>query len=203
MLFYSAQAFGSLSEDFTAKGIALSDTYTNELACKSFKKYIELTSLDELAGSVKNAKFVSVMSDSSTDSSITEQEIVYIRYTENRMPPSRFVAVKAPCSPYAVGIYNAVLSNHQELGLGKEEIGRKLVGFGCDGASVLVGKKGGVSGHLRKLQPSLVTIHCLAHCLELCFKDSIKKDSLYDSCITLLKWDFIICITTAPSRGYI
>ena len=43
----------------------------------------------------------------------------------------------------------------------------KLVGMGADGASVNLGKKGGVWALLRQHSPHLVDFHCLPHRLEL------------------------------------
>lgn len=68
------------------------------------------------------------------------------------------------------------------MGLSDEELKKKLVGFGCDG----VGKKGGISAFLKQLQASCITVHCFAHRLELAYKDAVKENKLYDSCIVLL-----------------
>ena len=38
----------------------------------------------------------------------------------------------------------------------------------------------------RQLQPSCITVHCFAHRLELAYKDAVKENKLYDSCIVLL-----------------
>jgi len=61
-----------------------------------------------------------------------------------------------------------------------------LVGFGRDGANVMIGKNGGVSAYLTQLQPSLITVRCFAHRLELAYKDAVKGSRLYDSCTVLL-----------------
>ena len=73
-----------------------------------------------------------------------------------------------------------------DVGLGEEDLKKKLVGFGYDGASVMVGKKGGVSAFLTQLQPSCITMHCFAHRLEPAYKDAMKENKLYNSCIVLL-----------------
>ena len=49
----------------------------------------------------------------------------------------------------------------------------KLIAVFCDGASVMTGVKAGIGALLRKTQPSIITIHCLAHRIELSLKDSI------------------------------
>lgn len=48
------------------------------------------------------------------------------------------------------------------------------------------GKKSGVAAILKKSRPYLVSVHCLAHRLELSFKDTIKSMKMYDRLITLL-----------------
>ena len=55
----------------------------------------------------------------------------------------------------------------------------------CVGASVMLGSKAGVSALLRREQPCLISIHCMAHRLELALKDAQKK-KLYDKTINSL-----------------
>ena len=50
----------------------------------------------------------------------------------------------------------------------------KLVGFGSDGAAVMVGEKAGVSTNPTERIPWLVNIQCLAHGLEIAAFDTIK-----------------------------
>jgi predicted transcriptional regulator len=38
-----------------------------------------------------------------------------------------------------------------------------MVGFACDGASVMLGKTGVVATKLRAIKPSLVIVHCLVN----------------------------------------
>lgn len=51
-----------------------------------------------------------------------------------------------------------------------------------------LGKRSGVAAHLREENPEIVIIHCLAHRLELAFKDAIKQigNRLYEKTTTLL-----------------
>lgn len=43
----------------------------------------------------------------------------------------------------------------------------KVVGFGSDGASVIVGKHSSVSTRVKKESPHCINIHCIAHRLNL------------------------------------
>ena len=191
ILFRNAQALAKHMKpfrDFTwlcdldeVKGLNLGQTYRNEKACKTFTEYIASDSRDSLKDNMKQLKFISVTSDGTTDSSITEQEIVFIRYCVKGNVHTKFVAIKSPKSPDAIGLYNSIMDALADIGLTEQEVKKKLVGFGCDGASVMIGKKGGVSSHLKKISPELVTVHCFAHRLELAYKDAIKKIS----CMTI------------------
>ena len=62
-------------------------------------------------------------------------------------------------------------------GLGVEEVWRgRLVGVGSDGAAVMVGRKSGVITRLSDGLPRVLGVHCMAHRLELSFKDVAKKN---------------------------
>ena len=50
----------------------------------------------------------------------------------------------------------------------------KLVGFGSDGASAMLGEKNGAAIKLKILSPSLVSFHCPAYRLQLVISDGFK-----------------------------
>lgn len=93
----------------------------------------------------------------------------------------------------AVGIVKALDQAFSDFGLQSDEWRRKLVGFGADGAAVMLGKKGGVAKLLKDRVPDLIEIHCFAHKLELSVKDAMKNtyfssvvDTLLDCIISTL-----------------
>ena len=73
-------------------------------------------------------------------------------------------------------------------GLGvEEEVWRgRLVGVGSDGAAVMVGRKSGVVTRLSDGLPHVLGVHCMAHRLELSFKDVAKKNLCHKKLDTLL-----------------
>ncbi|KAG1649403.1 Zinc finger protein 862 [Nymphon striatum] len=168
------------------KGLTLGKTYRNETSCRTFTKYIAESAKQDLTGQISKTNFFSITSDSSTDSSYTEQEIVFVRFVIGGKIYTEFAGITSPKSPDAEGIFNSIMESLSHVKVTESTITDKLVGFGCDGASVMVGKKGGVATFFKNLQPSVTIVHCLAHRLELSFKDSIKNIKLYDSCIVLL-----------------
>ena len=59
--------------------------------------------------------------------------------------------------------------------------------MGSDGASNMVGVRGGLSTLLRQnINHEMVNVHCFAHRLELAFRDVFEKHKLYDKLMTLL-----------------
>ncbi|WAR25571.1 K1586-like protein, partial [Mya arenaria] len=82
-------------------------------------------------------------------------------------------------------IHGHICETFVKFGL-ENDFKTKLVGFCSDGASNMQGHKSGLVALLRKTHPHIVTVHCLAHRLELAFKDTIKKVPLYEKMMTLL-----------------
>ena len=97
---------------------------------------------------------------------------------------NRFVCIGEPKSTGSEDLFAFVpgklndnfLSNHMS----------KFVGFGCDGASNMMGCKSGLVTRLQEWYPEVVGIHCLAHRLEFSFRDVFKSNKLYGRLSTLL-----------------
>ena len=64
---------------------------------------------------------------------------------------------------------------------------KKLVCLGSDGASVITGKNNSVYVHLKTDVPNLISIHCIAHNLELGFQDTIKDVKLFQDAKEMLQ----------------
>ncbi|TKS72003.1 Zinc finger protein 862 [Collichthys lucidus] len=63
----------------------------------------------------------------------------------------------------------------------------KIVGFGSDGAAVMVGRVGGVTTLLRADVPHLINIQCLGHVLELAAMDAMKGNDRLKKVMDVLK----------------
>lgn len=133
----------------------------------------------------KDAQFYSILSDGSTDSSIIEEEIVYARYVIQGEIFVRFLGLqsvpKADASTIAEAI-STVVDNVLQLPDWKD----RVVAYGTDGAAVMTGSKNGVVTRLRGERDHILGIHCMAHRLELAFKDAAKSIPLYHMLDTFL-----------------
>ena len=138
---------------------------------------------------VKQSLYFGIMVDETTDTSINQQLIIYIKFLDRNQSDGRWEAVVDYLdltSPHCRCHYS--ISNLKE-GLTKQnsihavlkvfELDvRKLVGFGSDGCSTMMGEKSGVAVRLRRSgSPSMVPFHCPAHRLQLGILDVAGKVS--------------------------
>ncbi|XP_070580189.1 zinc finger protein 862-like [Ptychodera flava] len=166
------------------KGVEVGETYRNDKACRQFITAISEVERERLQNETSDNKFISIVSDGSTDVSVIENEIVYIRSAREGNVKIYFCSLEEVKKADAAGIYNAITHSVSEA-MGPESLG-KVVGFAADGASVNTGKSNGVIVKLREnLSPSIVMIKCLVHRLELAFKEAVKCKA-HDCLMTLL-----------------
>ena len=88
-LFRNVHAIGLIGRPFIdilwtakldkAKNLDLGNTYVNHKSAKVFTHFIAEIEKNKIAEQLRMAKFLSVLSDGSTDSSVTEKEIIYAR----------------------------------------------------------------------------------------------------------------------------
>jgi hypothetical protein len=73
----------------------------------------------------------------------------------------------------ANGMFTALISHLESLGMTEELLTENLVSLTCDGVAVMFGFRGGVSKLFKDKFPSVVW-HCANHRLELSAHDTIK-----------------------------
>ncbi|KAJ8385108.1 hypothetical protein AAFF_G00192490 [Aldrovandia affinis] len=136
-------------------GLDLGSTYSNDQACRIFITAIGSCFFEEVQQSLKSARFFSIMSDSSVDRSVKDQELIYCTYLQNGKPVNQLIQIVALDHANSQGILDAILAGLLKVGVGEGDLKKWLVGFGCDGASVMLGVNNGVTARLQRLCPSL------------------------------------------------
>ena len=172
----------------------------NDKQAATFTYYIAETVKKDFANKLWQAKMFSVLNDSSTDISVTDEELVYVRYLEDVRPVTKFLSIQALCKADAVAVVAAIDKAFlDETDMQPNEWCNKTVRMSTDGASVMIGIRNGVVTKIKV--PHLISVHCVAHRLELGIKDSIKQ-------VTYLAKveDFILSLVTSfivihPSTG--
>lgn len=119
---------------------------------------------------------MSKVSDGSTDSSIVEQETVYVRCVSKKgRSVCYFVDIVALESANTDGILHAIDQSFVGIGITETTLQQKLVGCNFDGASVIFGPKTGVATQLNnRVYQIILIMHCVAHNLELRVGDAIR-----------------------------
>ncbi|XP_062600058.1 zinc finger protein 862-like [Saccostrea cucullata] len=176
--------FTWLNELDIAKGVDQGTTYNNPTAATAFLECISAVERERMNDLLTGIKFFSLTMDGSIDNAVVEQETLFFRAAKNGKIISRFVCIGEPNSISSADLYKFVKDSTQENGLEKHM--SKLVGFGSDGAASMMGKKTGLVTLMKHDHPEMIGIHCLAHRLELAFKDIFKGDKLYMQLTTLL-----------------
>ena len=156
--------------------MSLGATYRNKTQAKEFTEYIAEAERNKIREMLKSTRFLSIMSDGSTDSAVKEEELVYIRWSHKGKIESKFVGIKSVQKADAAHITNAIKAIMESVCNDWEN---KMVALATDGAAVMVGAKSGVVSRLKGDRAYIVGIHCMAHRQELAFRDAIKSHAMF------------------------
>ncbi len=106
----------------------------------------------------------SIMIDETTDIAIINEMVIYVRYLSPEAEIcTSFLAILELNNGTAETVEKALLTYLEDSSIPLSS----LVGFGSDGASVMTGRLNGVGARLKRLQPILTSVHCVAHRLAL------------------------------------
>lgn len=185
----SLKKYESLLNYETLHGVSFGESYRNRFACAEYVNVIGEDLKQQLSLDLAKATFFSVLCDGSTDTSVKENEVIYVLYfdpvpagSDSVQVKLGFLSVKHLSSQCAGGVFSAIEGSFNEIkeslqSLGIQDYTERLVGFTSDGASVNRGKNESVKQYLRRSSPWLIFIWCIAHRLELALKDALSDQS--------------------------
>ena len=125
-----------------ANGVEIKDTYINDHACREFIGAMAQTEMARTKKEIADARFVSVLSDGSTDTGIIEQEAVYVRFIRDGKSVTRLAACQPVKHADAAGVLDAIDDAFKTVGIVDSEAWeRKVVCGNFDGDSVMMGRK--------------------------------------------------------------
>ena len=121
---------------------------------------------NELQGKVKEASYISLQADETTDVSIKSQLVLVLRYVDGVEIKESFHGFLNITDRSASGIANVILEELNKYELGSE----KFVSQSYDGAPVMSGHVGGVQKLVKDVYPNAYFNHCYAHQLNIIMK---------------------------------
>ena len=101
---------------------------------------------------------------------------MHVRYSDKGKISNKFLALKNVPRANAENLTKLLENTLKEYGgFTDENLCEKMIGFGADGASVNMGRRSGIAARL-KSQPLITSVHCMAHRLELTFKQVVQNN---------------------------
>jgi len=162
-------------------GMQLGSDHLGRDACVDFVKSIAAVLSDEIKTHMKQVRFVSILSDGSTDSSVTEQEAILLRYIhpQTHEPVTALAGIENLENSSAGGVFAAIKSGVMKCGIDltnpDAENQPKIICVNMDGAAVNMGAKNGVAKKINdSVDNKVIIMHCVAHKLELGILDAVK-----------------------------
>ena len=165
------------------QGVSLGNTYLTEHKCQEFANIVGDCMADDTRDEISGSRYLTVLLDGSTDSSVMEKELLYVMYVGVDGSPQCTLLCLADVQDATAVCIKALLTRKlQEIGI---DLGEKLVSICVDGAAVNLGVRRGLSALLKQDMPWLTAVHCMNHRLELAAKDACATSYL-DEISTLL-----------------
>ena len=117
---------------------------------------------------LRQATCFGLLVDDLTDVSVKELMVTFVQYIDpSGKLQTKFLFVrnllKDSHSANAITIHNNIMEGLRSLDIDTE----KFASICTDGAAVMVGRKNGLAGLLRKSLPKILTFHCICHKLAL------------------------------------
>ena len=109
--------FEDLHKLHMKNGLSLWEIYINDKGCRVLVEAIDGVMKEDESQQVNKQCFISVMADSGTDTSNKDLELVYVRFLENGLPVSRYVAVVELKNADANGVIASINTGMVEFGL--------------------------------------------------------------------------------------
>ncbi|MCO5556716.1 hypothetical protein L7F22_010267 [Adiantum nelumboides] len=147
------------------------EMYRNDKACAMFVQYISEVILKSHVSRINMSPFFSLMLDESTDIGNKQNLIVYVSYLEQCEPVTKFLGLIELENGTSACMYETCMDFLSKYGLDIS----KMICFGSDGASSMVGCRNGLSTRLKRENPFMTNIHCIAHRTSLCLADAVKE----------------------------
>uniref|UniRef100_H0WPU2 Zinc finger protein 862 n=2 Tax=Otolemur garnettii TaxID=30611 RepID=H0WPU2_OTOGA len=172
--------FEKILQLLQSTGTVILGKYRNRTACTQFIKYISETLKKQILDDVRSSPCVSLLLDSSTDTSDQACIGIYIRYLKQMEVKESYITLAPLYSETADGYFETIVSVLDELDIPFRKPGW-VVGLGTDGSAML-SCRGGLVDKFQEVIPQLLLVHCVAHQLHLAVVEACGSIDLVRKC---------------------
>ena len=176
-------------------GVDLGPSYHNRFKAKEFLHAMAECHRQDNRTIIQQSQFISILSDGSTDKSIVEQESVLVRVVHKGEPVTLMADVVPLEHVHADGVLQGIQQALKKVDVTLEGLsspsnpGPTLVSCNFDGASVMMGCRNDVQAKLKEIAHcDIISVHCVAHRLELAVLDAVKHESSIVNFEQTVKW---------------
>ena len=142
--------------------------YRSEQIIQEFLTELDAQTSSTILEQLQRSPYIALMADETTDISVSNELILYVQYiipsaTPEKCVRSVFLNITELQDGKAATITEVILEILARLNIPIQTV----MGFGSDGASVMIGRRAGVATLLKQSNPELIAIYCVAHRLAL------------------------------------
>lgn len=150
----------------------------------------------QLATTVREAKFYSIIVDETSDISVHEQISICIRYVDQQLQVHEiFFGFYETVSTTASTVFEIIKDSLHRLNFNVTD----CRGQCYDGASNMSGSFSGVQARFLSEEPRAIYVHCLAHSLNLVVQDAMKQVRDVRDCLNTIR-ELILMVRSSPKR---
>ena len=153
-------------------GAPTSTYYMHHSAVDEMITSIDSVLLKSMKEEIRDAPFVSIIVDESTDIAVFKKLIMYLQYVDHggnvKVTFLKDADVQDGTAQTIVDAAKTVL-NEMDITI------TKIIALGSDGAAVMTGRHNGVGVKLKRECPVFIHVHCCAHRLSLAVSQSAKE----------------------------
>ncbi|KAK5861548.1 hypothetical protein PBY51_022938 [Eleginops maclovinus] len=135
------------------------------------EKALEDVVMNQKQEKIKRSDFVGLIIDETVNITVNKKLIVYLKLEMEGKVEMCFLGNYDVDCGTARCIYDRLVAVLQEIDV---ELSR-VIGLGSDGASVMMGRHGGVGALLKQVNPFSIQVHCVAHRAALAALDAEKS----------------------------
>ena len=148
-------------------------TYRTDVIADELQDSIAQVIREDIDKETEQSSCISILADESTDISVTQMLVVYMRLISltDFKPVTHFLTNVHVLDGKAATVTEAILKALKERKIPISTV----TGFGSGGASAMSSNKEGVAGKLKRLNPNIISVHCIAHKLQLCVSQAAEK----------------------------
>ncbi|XP_042610690.1 zinc finger protein 862-like [Cyprinus carpio] len=173
--------------------------YCHSDSVDDMEKALEHIVVEQIREKLKNSDFIGIIIDETVNITVNKKLIIYLKLEIKGKVETCFLGNYDVDSGTARCIYDCVVAVLREMDIALS----RVIGLGSDGASVMMGRHGGVGALFKQANPFSIQVHCVAHRAALAALDAekaVENIRAYKNTISSVLYSFYRHSATRTAR---